>query len=304
MLVLGAGFGGLELSTRLSEELGDEVDITLIDRADAFVFGFAKLDVMFGTRTPEAVRLHYARHHDAPACGSGRRRSRRSTPRRGASMTDLETYEADVLVVALGADYDLAATPGLAEAGNEFYSVAGAEALREVLPDVRPGRAIVGVCGAPFKCPPAPSEAAILLDEYLRERGVRDDVHIQVVIPFGTPMPPSPDTSKAILATFAERGIEFVPERRWSSLDATPDEAVLDDGRRLPYDLFLGIPVHRAPAVVEASGSRRRRLDPGRAKRRSRRASPASTRSATSRASARPRPASSPSVRRASSRTS
>ena len=59
MLVLGAGFGGLELSTRLSEELGDQVDVTLIDRADAFVFGFSKLDVMFGKRTPEAVRLHY-----------------------------------------------------------------------------------------------------------------------------------------------------------------------------------------------------------------------------------------------------
>ena len=59
VLVLGAGFGGLELSTRLSEELGDDVDVTLIDRADAFVFGFSKLDVMFGKRTPESVRLRY-----------------------------------------------------------------------------------------------------------------------------------------------------------------------------------------------------------------------------------------------------
>ena len=59
VLVLGAGFGGLELSTRLSEALGDQVDITLIDRADAFVFGFSKLDVMFGKRDPDAVRLHY-----------------------------------------------------------------------------------------------------------------------------------------------------------------------------------------------------------------------------------------------------
>ena len=60
VIVLGAGFGGLELSTRLSEELGDQVDVTLIDRADAFVFGSSKLDMMFGTRTPEAVRLRYA----------------------------------------------------------------------------------------------------------------------------------------------------------------------------------------------------------------------------------------------------
>jgi NADH dehydrogenase, FAD-containing subunit len=120
VLVLGAGFGGLELSTRLSEELGDQVDVTLIDRADAFVFGFSKLDVMFGTRTSDAVRLRYAdittphirfRQEAVTSIDPGARRVE----------TDLDTYEADVLVVALGADYDLAATPGLAEAGNEFY---------------------------------------------------------------------------------------------------------------------------------------------------------------------------------------
>ena len=253
VLVLGAGFGGLELSTRLSEELGDQVDITLIDRADAFVFGFSKLDVMFGKRAPDAVRMHYGdlttphvrfRQESVTSIDPGRRRV----------VTDLDAYEADYLVVALGADYDVTATPGLAEVGNEFYSVAGAETLRDVLPTFSAGTAIVGVCGAPFKCPPAPSEAAFLLDEFLRERGVRDAVTIQVVIPFGTPIPPSPSTSEAILAGFAERGIAFVPDRRVVSLDPGRSEAVLDDGSRLPYDLFLGVPVHRAPAVVEASG--------------------------------------------------
>ena len=68
--------------------------------------------------------------------------------------TDGGDHEADVLVVALGADYDLDATPGLAEGGDEFYSVGGAERLREVLPTFSQGRAMVGVCGAPFKCPP------------------------------------------------------------------------------------------------------------------------------------------------------
>jgi len=253
VLVLGAGFGGLELSTRLSEQLGERVDITLIDRADAFVFGFSKLDVMFGKRTIDAVRLRY----DDITTPHVRFRQETITsidPTARRVVTDLDTYEADVLVVALGADHDLDATPGLAEAGNEFYSVPGAEALRDVLPSFRAGTAIVGVCGDSFKCPPAPSEAAFLLDEFLRERGVRADVAIQVVIPFGRPIPPSPATSEAILKTFAERGIEFVPDRRVASLDPRTQEAVLDDGRRLPFDLFLGIPVHRAPEVVVASG--------------------------------------------------
>jgi sulfide:quinone oxidoreductase len=253
VLVLGAGFGGLELCTRLSEELGEQVDITLIDRADAFVFGFSKLDVMFGERTLDAVRLRY----DDIATPRVRFRQEMITeidPEARRVVTDLDAYEADVLVVALGAGYDFAATPGLIEAGNEYYSVEGAAALRDVLPSFRAGAAIVGVCGPSFKCPPAPSEAAMLLDEYLRERGVRDEVTIQVVMPFGVPIPPSPSTSAAILARFAERDIGFVPDRRVAALDPATHDAVLDDGTRMPYDLFLGIPVHRAPAVVEASG--------------------------------------------------
>lgn len=252
MLVLGAGFGGLELSTRLSEELGADVDVTLIDRADAFVFGFSKLDVMFGTRTPESVRLRYE-DITTPHVRFRQETITAIYPKARRVVTDLDRYDADVLVVALGADYDIAATPGLADAGNEFYTVEGAEILRDLIPSLQTGTAIVGVCGAPFKCPPAPSEAALLLDEHLRGRGVRDDVRIQVVMPFGVPIPPSPDTSAAILAAFAERGIEFLPDHVVASLDAATNEAVLDDGTRLPYDLFLGIPVHRAPVVVEAS---------------------------------------------------
>jgi sulfide:quinone oxidoreductase len=252
VLILGAGFGGLELSTRLSEELGADVDVTLIDRADAFVFGFSKLDVMFGTRTPESVRLRYE-DITTPHVRFRQETITAIYPKARRVVTDLDRYDADVLVVALGADYDIAATPGLADAGNEFYTVEGAEILRDLIPSLQTGTAIVGVCGAPFKCPPAPSEAALLLDEHLRGRGVRDDVRIQVVMPFGVPIPPSPDTSAAILAAFAERGIEFLPDHVVASLDAETNEAVLDDGTRLPYDLFLGIPVHRAPVVVEAS---------------------------------------------------
>jgi sulfide:quinone oxidoreductase len=253
VLVLGAGFGGLELSSRLSAALGDRVDITLIDRSDAFVFGFSKLDLMFGRKPLEAVRLPY---RDLATTGVRFRREaiRSIDPVARRVVTDAGTHEADVLVIALGAEYDVAATPGLAEAGHEFYSVAAAVALRDVIAGFDHGTAIVGVCGTPFKCPPAPSECAFLLDESLRARGVRDATRIQVVIPFGLPIPPSPATSEAILARFVERGIEFIRDRRVVSLDPVTHEAVLDSGDRLPFDLFLGIPVHRAPEVVVASG--------------------------------------------------
>jgi sulfide:quinone oxidoreductase len=168
--------------------------------------------------------------------------------------TDCGVHEADNLVVALGADYDFDATPGLAEGGNEFYSVAGAVLLRDLLSSFSGGRAVVGVCGAPFKCPPAPSECVLLLHDYLAARGLRDASDLKIVIPFGTPVPPSPDTSRALVEAFAEREIEFIASRRVSSLDPARKAVLLDDDSELPFDLFLGVPKHRAPDVVIASG--------------------------------------------------
>jgi sulfide:quinone oxidoreductase len=146
------------------------------------------------------------------------------------------------------------ATPGLAEApgGGEFYSVPGAERLAKLIPEFNSGRAVIGVCGAPFKCPPAPSEAALLLHDQLAERGVRDACEIVFVMPLPSPVPPSPETSEALLAAFAERGIEFLPGTRIDSLEA--GAARLDGGGEIAFDLFLGVPRHRAPDVVIAAG--------------------------------------------------
>lgn len=253
ILVLGAGFGGLELATILSDELGDEADVTLIDKGDAFVFGYSKLDVMFGRETLEAVSLPYS-DFAKPGVRFVNETITAIDPEARGVRTDAGEYEADILVVALGADYDLEATPGLAEAGAEFYSVAGAENMGELLRDFGEGRAVIGVCGAPFKCPPAPSEAALLLHDLLSARGVRDRCEITFLMPLPSPVPPSPATSEALLETFAERNIEFVPGARITSLNGERKVVVLQDGREFPYDLFLGVPKHRAPEVVLESG--------------------------------------------------
>jgi sulfide:quinone oxidoreductase len=253
VVVLGAGFGGLELSTILSETIGDRLDLTLIDKNDSFFFGYSKFDVMFGRKTSDAVRLAY-RNILKPGVRFRQEAITAIDPEARRVTTDSGTYDADVLVVALGADYDLHATPGLTEGGNEFYSFAGAERLREVLPTFSKGRAIVGVTSTPFKCPPAPSEAALLLHDYLTARGVRDACEISIVMPFGVPIPPSPETSRALLTTFAERGITFVPKRLVRSLDPSRRVVILDNESEMPYDLFLGIPKHRVPDVVAASG--------------------------------------------------
>src|SRR5258708_4900450 len=160
IVVLGAGFGGLELTTILSEKIADRIDLTLIDKNDSFYFGFSKLDVMFGRKPADEVYIAY-RNIVKPGVKFVQETVTAIDPVKKMVTTNKGKYEADILVVALGADYDINATPGLAEAGNEFYSFAGAEKLREVIPTFTKGHAIVGVTSAPFKCPPAPSEAAL-----------------------------------------------------------------------------------------------------------------------------------------------
>lgn len=253
VVVLGAGFGGLELTTILSEAEGEAIDIVLIDKADAFVFGFSKLEVMFGRESPDAVR-HLYRDVVKPGVRFVQSEVRSIDPAAKRVVTGAGAFEADVLVVALGADYDVAATPGLVEGGREFYSVPGAAAARDALAGFERGQAVIGVCGKSFKCPPAPSETALLLHDYLVERGRRDATEISLVMPFGTPVPPSPDTSQAILTAFADRGIRFVKDALVKALDPGRKVAVLSDGTELPYALFLGIPVHRVPQVVVDCG--------------------------------------------------
>lgn len=253
VLILGAGFGGMELATLLSEELGEAADVIIIDKGDAFVFGYSKIDVMFGKASQDAVRLPYA-NFLKPGVRFFQETITAIDPAARRVTTDRDTYETDYLVIALGADFDLAATPGLAEGGNEFYSVPGAQKLSEVLPAFSKGPAIVGICGFPYKCPPAPSECALTLHHYLTERGVREDCDITLVSPLSSPMPASAELSEALIQAFEEAGIRVILNRTVAALDHDRGTAVLDDGTELPFALFLGVPKHQAPQVVFDSG--------------------------------------------------
>src|SRR5258707_8532752 len=252
ILVLGAGFGGLELSTMLSEACGDSIEVTLIDKNDSFYFGFSKLDVMFGHARPDAVRLPYKKFVK-PGVRLLQETISMIDPIAKRVTTDRGTHEADFLVVALGADYDFAATPGMADA-TEFYTLAGATRLGEMLKTFTKGHVLIAVGGAPFKCPPAPSEAALMMHDYLTTPGIPSPCQLTPLPPLEVPIPPSPETSRALLAAFAERNITFVADREMRSVNNKGRTVTIDDGREFSYDLFLGVPAIRAPKILEASG--------------------------------------------------
>ena len=253
VVILGAGFGGMELATRLSETCGDAVRVTLIDRNDSFFFGFSKLEVMLGRQTADEIKLPY-REFVKDGVEFRQESVTGVDPSALRVTTDAGSYDADFIAVALGADYDFAATPGFEEGAHEYYSLAGAERLRDALTDFTGGRVLVSILGQPFKCPPAPFEGSFLIHEHFTERGVRDSVRDDDHVPHGTPGPGD------------GRGLADVPRRarrpRRHRTTGAPRHrhrpasgtAQLASGETLPFDLFVGIPIHRAPAVLADSG--------------------------------------------------
>jgi sulfide:quinone oxidoreductase len=253
VVILGAGFGGLELATRLSETSADAVQVTLIDRNDAFFFGFSKLEVMLGRETPAEIMLPYSEFVKDGV------EFRQETvigidPLSRRVTTDAGSYDADFLVVALGADYDFAATPGFKEGGHEYYSLAGAERLRDELAGFKGGKVLLSILGQPFKCPPAPFEGSFMLDEHFRQQGIRDAVEMTTTFPMSRPVPVTGEVSQMFREGLAERGVTELSEHLVTGIDPASRTAQLSSGETLPYDLFVGIPIHRAPAVLAESG--------------------------------------------------
>ena len=253
VVILGAGFGGLELSSRLSSELAGEARVTLIDRNDGFTFGFSKLDILFGRTEAAAAKLLY-REIAKPGVEFRQETITAIDPAARHVTTDAAEYDADILVVALGAEYDIATTLGFAAGGYEYYSIPGAERLRDALPAFTGGTILLAILGQPFKCPPAPFEGAFLLHDQLVERGLRDRTQIRVIAPMSVPVPVTMEVSQRFLDELAARDIEFTPQTTVVAIDPATKEAVLESGERIAYDLFIGVPIHRVPAVVAESG--------------------------------------------------
>jgi sulfide:quinone oxidoreductase len=208
---------------------------------------------MLGRQSAEDVRLPYS-SIDKDGVEFRQETVTGIDPRARRVTTDAGSYDADFLVVAMGADYDMDATPGLQEGGFEYYTVAGAERLRDALTEFDGGRVLISVLGQPFKCPPAPFEGAFLLHEYFTRRGIRDSVQMTSTFPMQRPVPVTGEVAQMFRDALAARGIEELPQHLVTSIDPATHTAQLASGGTLPYDLFVGIPIHRAPDPLAAAG--------------------------------------------------
>lgn len=252
VLVLGGGFGGLSAAHTLRREAGDEVDLLLVDAAPTFLMGLRKLWILDGRSTAEAGQRPRAsleragipfRQGTVEAIDVDGRRVR----------VDGDELAYDFLILALGAQPRPDLVPGSSDGNPNLYTADGAREAGARLRDLQRGRVVIAITGLPYKCPPAPYEAAFLIDDLLRRTDRRDAIQIEVLTPQPMSLPVAGPAACAVVeGGLARQGIGFRPKSKVESID--PGRVVIEGGEAVEADLVIVVPPHRPPGVVKETG--------------------------------------------------
>lgn len=249
VLILGGGFGGLATAHRLRQRLAPDDEIILVDRRDYFMVGFRKSWALVGEspleegqRSLEGLTNFDIRVMRDPV-------TRIDPNGRAATMGD-QKISADALVIALGAELAPEAIPGFQKYAFNVYDPNDIPRAAQALNEFQGGRLLIGIFGAPYKCPPAPYEMALLINDSLSARGIKANIEVFSPQPISMPILGQVGCD-LIEGRLADKGIAFLPNHKATAVEA--GEVIFGDKRR-PFDLLLGVPPHRPPAVVRESG--------------------------------------------------
>ncbi len=251
IVILGGGVGGVVAANELHAKLKEKARIVVVERNLQQSFQPSYLWVMTGERQPDSISRDIARlDRKGIEVVAG---EIESIDTAGKSVTvSGKQIEYDYLIVALGAELDFESIPGLAKA-HTYYTLDGAERLAGELKQFKGGQVTIVVAGAPYKCPAAPYEGAMLLEGYFHSRHVRHNMKLAMYTPEPLPMPVGGKTlGENIQEMLAHKGIDFHPEMQLTS--AKGGELQFEDGSTAAADLLIVVPPHRAPAVVRDAG--------------------------------------------------
>jgi sulfide:quinone oxidoreductase len=251
--VLGGGVGGTLTANLLAKELGRDVKVTVVDDTGMHVYQPGFLCVALGQANGRWLardeRTLLRRDVDLAV-----ERAVRIHPDAGTvELGRGGTLEWDYLVISTGARLVPDAVPGLVQGAHEFYSLEGAQRLREALRTFRGGRIRVGIAGIPYKCPPAPVEFVLMLDGYLRKRGVRQRSEITLLSPLNRAFTIE-SASKLIQPIIERRGIGLQTFFNVESVDPSGGVVESLEGEKAEYDLLVLVPPHRGQRVIDKSG--------------------------------------------------
>ena len=253
IVVLGGGVGGLVAASRLRRLLNRQHRVVLVDRTVWHTFAPGFTDVMLGRKRPEQITRDLRR---LSRKGIEFVEAEVSGIDLGAKKVQLSGQELayDYLVVAVGTQYSTGGVEGLGTAST-FYTLEGAEGLREEIASFESGRIAILVPSVPYKCPAAPYEGALLLDAYFRKERLRGDVEIRLFTPEPQPLPVAGEAiGRQVTEILAGREIWFSPNSRVQSVDPKQKKLRFQDDTDADYDLLIAVPAHEAPTVVREAG--------------------------------------------------
>ncbi|HKZ61037.1 MAG TPA: FAD/NAD(P)-binding oxidoreductase [Nitrososphaera sp.] len=252
ILILGAGFGGLAAATALRKGLSQEHRVIIVDRKKSFMMGLVKLWILDGSRKLEesqtlldglnAKGIEYLNDEVAKIDITSNR----------VQARDHGWIEYDYLVVALGAELVPDRIAGFVGRGYNLYDAQQVPKLRDRLLELERGRVAIAIMGMPYKCPPAPYEASLIIESILTGQGTRGSIEIDIYAPAPIALPVAgPQVSANVVEIVSQRGILFHPSHKLKSVS---DKLEFENGSKADYDVLVGIPPHRAPEVVRSSG--------------------------------------------------
>jgi sulfide:quinone oxidoreductase len=249
VLILGGGFGGISTAHRLKQKLGENVEVILVDRRPYFMVGFRKSWALIGESSLEEGQKPI---DSLSRLGVDVRRGTIEAirPQERSATVDGETIQADALVVALGAELNPSAVPGFAEHAYNVYDPNEIPRAEKALNEFKGGRLVIGIFGAPYKCPPAPLEMAMLIQEKFKKSGVQATIEVFTPQPVTLPIL-SQASCDAVDGRLLEKGIRTYGHHKALSIETGE---IVFEKRRIGFDLLLGVPPHRAPSVVRQSG--------------------------------------------------
>jgi sulfide:quinone oxidoreductase len=259
ILILGAGFGGLTTANLLQKNLSlssVKHQISIADSKDYFIMGLVNLWILSGIRTLEDSKIALSRlENKGISYLNGEVTAidpvSRTVTIKGSSTLRLEY---DYLVIALGSEFALEHVKGFLEnGGSNLYDAEQVPKLREKILSLKKGRIAICITSLPYKCPPAPYEASLLINDILVKNGTRDSIDIEIYTPTPIALPVAgTKVSQDVISLLDDSHVNFHPLHKIKTVSDTK-EIEFENGNRVNYDLLIGIPPHKVPEVIRNS---------------------------------------------------